>query len=67
LKLLKPDRHELTVPADLKGKDIYLNVGKIDDADETYFNGVKVGGMGSFPRGSYGLPRYGFDWWKVNP
>ena len=42
-------RRELTVPADLKGKDIFINVGKIDDADETYFNGVKVGGMGSFP------------------
>ena len=39
----------LTVPADLKGKDIVISVGKIDDADETYFNGVKVGGMGSFP------------------
>ena len=42
-------RRELRVPAELKGKDIYINVGKIDDADETYFNGVKVGGMGSFP------------------
>lgn len=42
-------RRELVIPADLEGKDIYLNVGKIDDADETYFNGVKVGGMGSFP------------------
>jgi beta-galactosidase len=42
-------RCELTIPADLKGKDIFINVGKIDDADETYFNGVEVGGMGSFP------------------
>jgi beta-galactosidase len=42
-------RRELTVPADLQGKDIYINVGKIDDADETFFNGVKVGGMGHFP------------------
>ena len=42
-------RREVTLPADLKGKDVYINVGKIDDADETYFNGVKVGGMGSFP------------------
>jgi len=42
-------RRELYVPADLQGKDIYINVGKIDDVDETYFNGVKVGGMGSFP------------------
>ena len=49
-------RRELTIPANLKGKDIYLNVGKIDDADETYFNGVKVGGMGSFP------PHYTTAW-----
>ena len=42
-------RRELTVPVELKGKDIFINVGKIDDADETYFNGIKVGAMGSFP------------------
>jgi beta-galactosidase len=42
-------RRELTVPADLQGKDVFINVGKIDDADETFFNGVKVGGMGHFP------------------
>jgi len=49
-------RREITVPANLKGKDIFINVGKIDDADETYFNGVKVGGMGSFP------PNYTSAW-----
>jgi beta-galactosidase len=49
-------RRELTIPAELKGKDIYINLGKIDDADETYFNGVKVGGMGSFP------PYYSSAW-----
>lgn len=42
-------RCELTIPADLQGKDIVINVGKIDDADETFFNGVKVGGLGQFP------------------
>jgi len=42
-------RREITIPEDLAGKDIYINLGKIDDADEAYFNGVKVGGMGSFP------------------
>ena len=49
-------RRELIIPAELKGKDIYINVGKIDDADETFFNGVKVGGMGSFP------PNYTTAW-----
>jgi beta-galactosidase len=42
-------RRELTIPADLNGKDIVVNMGKIDDADETFFNGVKVGGLGQFP------------------
>ena len=42
-------RRELSIPAELKGKDIILNVGKIDDADETFFNGVKIGGLGHFP------------------
>ncbi len=52
-------RREVIIPADLKGKDIYINVGKIDDADETYFNGVKVGGMGQFP------PHY-VSAWDIN-
>jgi beta-galactosidase len=42
-------RGELTVPADLHGKDIIINMGKIDDADETFFNGVKVGAFGHLP------------------
>ncbi|MFH1194095.1 MAG: glycoside hydrolase family 2 TIM barrel-domain containing protein [bacterium] len=49
-------RRDLTVPANLKGKDIYINLGKIDDVDETYFNGVKVGNMGSY------LPNYTTAW-----
>ncbi|MBK8557807.1 MAG: putative Ig domain-containing protein [Lewinellaceae bacterium] len=31
------------------GKDILFNMGKIDDVDETYLNGERIGGMGSFP------------------
>lgn len=52
-------RRDITVPLDLKGKDIFINLGKIDDVDETYFNGVKVGGMGSFP------PDYVTAWDRV--
>ncbi len=52
-------RREVTIPADLQGKDIVINVGKIDDADETYFNGVKVGGLGQFP------PQY-VSAWDIN-
>ncbi len=37
------------VPADWKGRDLALNLGRIDDADETFFNGRKVGATGSMP------------------
>jgi beta-galactosidase len=49
-------RRELTIPADLKGKDVFINMGKIDDVDETFFNGVKIGGLGHF------LPEYVSAW-----
>ena len=38
---------ELTVPPTLAGRDLVLDLGVIDDADVTYVNGTKVGGMGS--------------------
>ncbi len=42
-------RRHIDVPAGARGKDIELLLGKIDDADETYFNGIRIGGAGSFP------------------
>ncbi|MBN1557434.1 MAG: hypothetical protein JW951_04740 [Lentisphaerae bacterium] len=36
-------RRTVTVPDSLAGRDLSLYLGVIDDADETYFNGVKVG------------------------
>jgi beta-galactosidase len=49
-------RRRIDVPAALRGKDILLLLGKVDDADETFVNGVKVGGEGGFP------PNYGTAW-----
>ncbi len=40
---LKVDKKLLSI------KDYLLLVGKIDDRDESFLNGVKVGGMGQFP------------------
>src|SRR5262249_10246104 len=37
------------VPAAWKGDDLTLTVQKIDDCHEAYFNGIKIGGQGSFP------------------
>ncbi|MCX7597962.1 MAG: hypothetical protein N2512_03710, partial [Armatimonadetes bacterium] len=42
-------RRRIEIPAEMKSRDIMLLVGKIDDVDETFVNGVKVGGLGQFP------------------
>jgi hypothetical protein len=42
-------RKSFTVSSDLKGKTLYLKIGYIDDVDETYINGQKIGSTGSFP------------------
>ena len=42
-------RRRIDVPPAMRGKDILLLLGKVDDADETFVNGVKVGATGSFP------------------
>jgi len=46
-------RRHVTLP---KGKDLTVSVGKIDDCDETYLNGVKIGSMGQMP------PQYSTAW-----
>jgi beta-galactosidase len=37
-------RMTVELPATVAGKDMLLSLGKIDDRDETWFNGQKVGG-----------------------
>ncbi len=57
------------------GGGMVLRLGKIDDADETYFNGVKVGAMGEFPPAKvtawdvdrvYIVPKNLINWDKPN-
>ena len=53
-------RKEVTLPSSWRGKDLILNLGPIDDMDETYVNGTIVGshlteGMWETPR-TYALP-----------
>jgi hypothetical protein len=36
------------MPVEMKGHNICISLGKIDDVDETFFNGKKVGGCGIF-------------------
>jgi hypothetical protein len=42
-------RKSIFIPAELNGQKILIPLGSIDDVDETYFNGKKIGGCGSFP------------------
>lgn len=46
-------RRTVTIPNDWKGKPIYLNLGKIDDTDWTYVNGIKVGNTGSVDQNAW--------------
>ena len=40
-------RKTVEIPAAWAGKDLEFGVGQVDEIDTSYFNGVKVGGMGS--------------------
>jgi hypothetical protein len=50
-------RKTIEVPAALLGQDLKLSLGSIDDYDETYFNGVRVGGFGAETPESYKIQR----------
>jgi hypothetical protein len=42
-------RKKINISQNYKGRMLYLNLGYIDDVDEVYFNGDKIGSTGSFP------------------
>jgi hypothetical protein len=42
-------RKQINISSNYKGRMLYLNLGYIDDVDEVYFNGNKIGSTGSFP------------------
>jgi GGDEF domain-containing protein len=48
-------RKTLYVGRDLAGKDLGLILGRISDADEVFFNGVKIGGLGEFPPAAHSM------------
>ena len=50
-------RKEVEIPAAWVGKPLELSLGAIDDYDTTYFNGTKVGGIGSETPNSYMVQR----------
>jgi hypothetical protein len=42
-------RKKITIPSIYKGRMLYVNLGYVDDVDETYLNGHKIGSTGGFP------------------
>ena len=42
-------RTKVGIPDKLQNREVFLELGYIDDVDEVYFNGVKIGQTGSFP------------------
>ena len=42
-------RRHIEIPAEWKGRDFDLLMGRIDDVDEVWLNGERIGGTGSFP------------------
>jgi hypothetical protein len=42
-------RKKIEIPSVYKDRMLYLNMGYIDDVDEVYLNGHKIGASGSFP------------------
>jgi hypothetical protein len=50
-------RKVIDVPAALLGQDLTLSLGAIDDYDDTYFNGVRVGGYGRETPEAYSVQR----------
>jgi beta-galactosidase len=50
-------RKVIEVPAALMGQDLKLSLGAVDDHDDTYFNGVRIGGIGQETKDPYGVQR----------
>jgi hypothetical protein len=42
-------RKKINIPSNYKGRMLYLYMGYIDDVDEVYLNGHKIGSSGGFP------------------
>ena len=51
-------RKEIEVPAAWAGQDLLLHLGSCDDFDTTYFNNVKVGGLGAETENYYVARRH---------
>ncbi len=42
-------RKKINIPAEFNNQNLYLELGYVDDVDDVYVNGNKIGSTGSFP------------------
>ncbi len=50
-------RTTIELPADWAGEDAVLNLGPVDDYDNTFWNGTRIGGVGPDTANSWQVPR----------
>lgn len=50
-------RRRIGIPETWRGRELVLQLGALDDFDETHWNGVRVGGHGKETPGAYALRR----------
>ena len=50
-------RRDMVIPDGWSGQDLTLSLGAIDDYDDTYFNGVRIGGINSDTVDAWRIPR----------
>jgi len=50
-------QREIEIPEELRGKELYLEMGAVDDCDWTYFNGRLIGKIGKETPGWYAAKR----------
>lgn len=56
-------RRSVVIGTEHQGERLLLALGRIDDIDEVFFNGQRIGGTGHFPTGHQDL-RYN-SWWQL--
>ena len=50
-------RRDVTIPPTWKGRDATLSLGTVDDFDDTYINGVRIGGIDVRTPDAWAIPR----------
>jgi hypothetical protein len=62
-------RRSVHIPEDWRGREsLLLHLGNLDDFDVTFFNGVRVGGIGKEKADAWSIPRvYKIPAWAVKP